>query len=315
MKFGKKSKVHHQKANKGKANVKGGNKNKSQGGTSVSKAEFHAEVLACHNKCRRRHNTQAAIWSDHLAGEAQKWANQLAKTGKFQHAHPNQRKGQGENIAYTQGQPLTGEKATMMWYDEIKDYSFQSTPKYNPNCGHFTQVIWADSTEIGAGIATTKDGKNFVVVRYSPSGNNLSTFKDNIKTPVGELEDGPPSDEKPRIDKVVNDDVIQAAVQQDNYCEPEDKTENKESNVKDNDEKPLYKPVPTQTVVRKHPEFYSGVTYSLEHVEITENEVKPQKCETVEVVNSNIPMKAKHSHPPEYDLQLGKKYNVIHYVY
>lgn len=44
-----------------------------------------------------------------------------------------------------------------MWYDEIKDYDFNKI-KYNPKTGHFTQVIWAESTQIGAGKSVAKNG-------------------------------------------------------------------------------------------------------------------------------------------------------------
>ena len=37
-----------------------------------------------------------------------------------------------------------------MWYSESKDFDFDNI-KYNPKCGHFTQVVWAETTEIGAG--------------------------------------------------------------------------------------------------------------------------------------------------------------------
>ena len=87
------------------------------------------------------------------------------------------------------GKELTGSGATKMWYDEIKDYDFNQPAKYNSKCGHFTQVIWAASKELGGGIAKTKDGKYFVVARYSPAGNLLSAFKDNIKAPLSGQQD------------------------------------------------------------------------------------------------------------------------------
>lgn len=47
--------------------------------------------------------------------------------------------------------------------------------------GHFTQVVWKSSTEVGVGKAT--DGKmTFVVGRYSPPGNlsNPGYFQENV---------------------------------------------------------------------------------------------------------------------------------------
>lgn len=47
--------------------------------------------------------------------------------------------------------------------------------------GHFTQVVWKSTTEVGVGLAT--DGKTvFVVGQYKPAGNmtNPGFFKDNV---------------------------------------------------------------------------------------------------------------------------------------
>ena len=75
---------------------------------------------------------------------------------------------------------MTGSGATKMWYDEIKDYNFSKPAKYNPKCGHFTQVVWVGSTELGAGFAKSKSGATYVVARYSPAGNMLTKFDENV---------------------------------------------------------------------------------------------------------------------------------------
>lgn len=82
------------------------------------------------------------------------------------------------------GKELTGDGAVMMWYNEIDDYKFTPKPAHNPNCGHFTQVVWKTTKEIGAGRAKAKNGTVFVVCRYKPAGNMLSDFPNNINAPV-----------------------------------------------------------------------------------------------------------------------------------
>ncbi len=69
-----------------------------------------------------------------------------------------------------------------MWYDEIKDYDFKK-PGFSSNTGHFTQVVWVDSVELGVGKATAANGMQFVVARYFPPGNILGRFPDNVKSP------------------------------------------------------------------------------------------------------------------------------------
>lgn len=46
--------------------------------------------------------------------------------------------------------------------------------------GHFTQVVWKDSTELGVGCAKTDNGKTYVVANYNPPGNMMGKFKENV---------------------------------------------------------------------------------------------------------------------------------------
>lgn len=45
--------------------------------------------------------------------------------------------------------------------------------------GHFTQMVWKGTKEIGVGKAFSKDGV-YVVVHYHPGGNVMGQFKDNV---------------------------------------------------------------------------------------------------------------------------------------
>lgn len=67
--------------------------------------------------------------------------------------------------------------------------------------GHFTQVVWKGSREIGVGKARSNDGKILVVANYRPAGNVIGRFSENVPAPSdrgiphrqagsGELENG-----------------------------------------------------------------------------------------------------------------------------
>ena len=49
--------------------------------------------------------------------------------------------------------------------------------------GHFTQVVWKGSKEIGVGKAQGRDGKTIVVASYRPAGNMVGSFRDNVLPP------------------------------------------------------------------------------------------------------------------------------------
>ena len=97
--------------------------------------------------------------TESLNADAQAWADLQASQGTGSHSHLA---GIGENIAmYWSGtshverwvrQSLAD--ASVMWYDEVKNYDFDS-PRSNDisSVGHFTQMVWDESTELGVGWA------------------------------------------------------------------------------------------------------------------------------------------------------------------
>ena len=68
--------------------------------------------------------------------------------------------------------------AARLWYEEKKSY-MPGTPIPGDfgsfKAGHYTQMVWKDSTEIGAGKAVIRTGDQkgslFVVCNYNPRGN------------------------------------------------------------------------------------------------------------------------------------------------
>jgi len=74
----------------------------------------------------------------------------------------------GENISWF-ADGGTEDEAVPGWYEEKKDYNFQTGQSYGMT-GHFTQLVWKGSKRLGVGIA--KRGREvWVVANYSPPGN------------------------------------------------------------------------------------------------------------------------------------------------
>ncbi|KAB5565417.1 hypothetical protein PHYPO_G00241230 [Pangasianodon hypophthalmus] len=146
---------------------------------AMADANFKAKFLAKHNEYRKKHGAPALTISKDLCSSAQAWADHLLSIKTLQHSNSNN----GENLYYFQStapKKLTGEEPVESWYSEIKDYDFNK-PGFKFNTGHFTQVVWKSTTEVGVGLAT--DGRTvFVVGQYKPAGNisNPGYFKDNV---------------------------------------------------------------------------------------------------------------------------------------
>jgi len=151
--------------------------------------DFQKECLEAHNKLRAKHGAPPMTLNKQLCDMATDYANGLAAKDSFAHASPEERKipqgNVGENLAMEMTSSPQGFKAepmVMRWYDEVKDYNF-GNPGFNPKTGHFTQVVWKGSTELGIGLATYKSGdwyKGVLVGRYFVAGNMKGAFEQNV---------------------------------------------------------------------------------------------------------------------------------------
>ena len=134
-----------------------------------SATTWQAALLARHNGFRAQHCAPDLVWNDELAASAQQWADGCV----FEH---DQNQTSGENLAGGSGVTLD---PAAMWYGEIANYNFD-TPGFSLTTGHFTQVVWRASTELGCGLAACPGMDEFYVCRYAPAGNVEGAFEQNV---------------------------------------------------------------------------------------------------------------------------------------
>lgn len=138
--------------------------------------------LQVHNDARKEVGVSELSWSNSLAEDALLWAKNLALKDDMYHSSNESRPGQGENLSYSyrssNGNPTfsetPGKDASSAWYNEIKDYTYAeigSSKNANVVIGHYTQMIWNTTTEVGMARAISTSGSVYVVARYSPQGN------------------------------------------------------------------------------------------------------------------------------------------------
>jgi hypothetical protein len=105
-------------------------------------------------------------WSSEVAASAQAWADRLRDRNGCALVHDD-RSPYGENLAAGRG--LSPAEAVRRWASEKDLYTFG--PVRSLVAGHYTQIVWRDSVEIGCGMAVCADGTRVVCCRYSPPGN------------------------------------------------------------------------------------------------------------------------------------------------
>lgn len=133
------------------------------------------EALDHHNKARKDVGTPPLEWSAELAKHAQAWADELARRDcAFEH-RPSSGEwadSYGENIFWGSASSYTLLSASESWYSEIKDYKHGPLSDANwKGVGHYTQMVWRTTTQVGIGIATCKAGEVLIVANYNPPGN------------------------------------------------------------------------------------------------------------------------------------------------
>lgn len=137
------------------------------GAAGVSAAQMQ-ELLTAHNRWRAEVGVPELKWSDAVAATAQEWADDLAARGVLEHASTTY----GENLSMSSGNQ-TPTEAVDSWGSEKAECNYNNEPVGETSCtvGHYTQMVWRTSTELGCGVGKAADGATYWVCRYNPAGN------------------------------------------------------------------------------------------------------------------------------------------------
>jgi pathogenesis-related protein 1 len=123
-------------------------------------------MLAAHNAVRAKLQLPPLAWSEKLADAAQQWANTLIKDGSFHHPA---RSPWGQNLYDVTGGEFLPEQIVVGWASEGAKYDYESN-RCTGMCGHYTQLVWRDTKEVGCAVA--RGGNREVwVCDYAPPGN------------------------------------------------------------------------------------------------------------------------------------------------
>jgi len=159
--------------------------------------EGKANILERHNQLRRRvangeetgqppaSNMRELVWDPELEAIAQRWVDQCtfghdSKRNKLDGTYVGQNAFFGSTSWEEDQAGLTDKAggAAQAWYDEVIDPGFNADSiepfVFDYGAGHYTQVVWAETTALGCANVYYKDGtwyKNLVVCNYAKGGN------------------------------------------------------------------------------------------------------------------------------------------------
>jgi uncharacterized protein YkwD len=123
-------------------------------------------MLNGHNAVRARTGVPGLTWSTELAAEAQNWANTLIARRQFRHRPDTP---YGENLFEISGAAASPGEVVNTWAAQARNYDYR-TNRCRGVCGHYMQVIWSDTKEVGCGVARGR-GREVWVCNYNPPGN------------------------------------------------------------------------------------------------------------------------------------------------
>ena len=149
-----------------------------QMGTALAK-----EFVSGHNKWRQRVGIDDVSWSGELARQAQEYADTLQNRGCIMEHSGTDDYGENLYLGWAKPGPVNVSPTEVVdsWGSEKQYYDYDSNscnnPKESQGCGHYTQLVWSDTEEIGCGMASCNNKDNseteIWVCQYTPPGNYI----------------------------------------------------------------------------------------------------------------------------------------------
>jgi len=152
----------------------------------LTNKQLFSGTLSAHNRVRAKHGLPPLKWSDKLAKYSQQWADHLGKGNSCKMYHRSGTPPYGENlylsspIIWRDGTKVIGRERNRVtinnvvksWADEERWYNYK-TNRCQPGrrCGHYTQIVWRETTEVGCAVKYCGDESQNWVCSYNPPGN------------------------------------------------------------------------------------------------------------------------------------------------
>ena len=132
-------------------------------------------IVVIHNQVRAAAGVPPLYWDASLAAAADRYAAELARTGRWGHSARADRPGQGENLWMGARGAFGIDQMVGSWVSEGRAFRRGRFPDVSRtgswgDVGHFTQMIWRGTVHVGCAVRSSARF-DYLVCRYSPAGN------------------------------------------------------------------------------------------------------------------------------------------------
>ncbi|KAI0203562.1 CAP domain-containing protein [Astrocystis sublimbata] len=153
----------------------------------VDDKTFTSAILNSTNLYRDEHNATSLVWNETLEAFATDYLHSKKVGADCEFAHSGGP--YGENLAI--GYP-NATASIEAWGNERDEYNF-GKPGFTEKTGHFTQLVWKSTSDVGCGRRLCGQRGWYLACEYWPPGNVIGAFKDEVDKENDATQVGPGS--------------------------------------------------------------------------------------------------------------------------
>jgi hypothetical protein len=143
----------------------------------VSDSAFTSAILNSTNTYRVQHSAPELSYNNTLSRFAAEYLSSVKNSCTFAHSGGPY----GENLALGYPDIVASIDA---WGNERRNYNFDK-PGFGEETGHFTQLVWKNTTTVGCGRVDCGEGKGwYLACEYWPRGNVVGAFGEMVGRPI-----------------------------------------------------------------------------------------------------------------------------------